>query len=410
MKYLILLVIIFFQSIAFSKRIENYQYPFTKPYMATVLSAISGSTVPYFSYKEIFIGDYKNRSNRNISTAGLLLHEGERRPLVFVLGGFGASIQEGSVRLLAYNLHTKMGFHVIAMPDQFFWYFALTTDKNVALGDFPADIKSYGLIMRKTLAKAQSMGLKFSDISIAGYSIGGMKSLFLAKQDKQDGFFNFKTVVAIDPSMSVLQSARLIDKAHNNWKQYTKRQKEILMQRGLSLHFKVTEKVANKNKNLLEFILKNFPYTEEQAQSFIGYQFLTKLVSYLKVSEFVNKTGLFKDTKELVSFGLFNYKTTFLQYYKRFLHPFYVKKEPNLSLKEFAYRSSLYSLKDFLSSSSNIFIQHNQDDVLLLNPEKSLNFLESTLNDRVLIYPTGGHLGNLWFPTNIKHFLNFFSR
>lgn len=410
MKYLILLIIICFQNTAFSKRIKNYKYPFAKRYMSTTLGSLSGSTIPYTPYKDIFLGNHRYRSNRNIPSAGLLLHKYETRPLVFVLGGFGAFASSGNVRVLSHYLHHKMGFHVIAMPDHLFWHFALTANKNIELGDFPNDIKNYSKLMKEALRKAQSMGLKFSDISIAGYSAGGLRSLFLAKQDKKEGFFNFKTVVAINPPFSVHQAGNVLDKAYNSWKKYTVKQKEILIQRGTSLYFKILDQP--KGTNLLDFILKNYPYTEKQSMGLIGYQFRKDLTSYLGSVEAVNKTGLYANIKTVDSynFNIYSYKVGFLEYINKFLYPFYSKKEYRLNKRKFIYRSSIYSLKRFLKSSSNVFIQHNQDDILLKNAKKDLKFLESILKNKILIYPTGGHAGNMWFPANIKHFLNFFIR
>lgn len=412
MKYFILFIILFYQQSALSKRIKNYQYPVSKPYMATLLTALSDSSVPYLNYDEILIDNYPERRSllpypsysKNVNNVGLLLHKGQRRPLVFVLGGFGASTAEGNVRLLAYYLHKKMGFHVLAMPDQWHWYTALTINSNV-IGYFPQDIKEYSVFMKKALAKAQSRGLDFSSISITGYSLGGLRSLFLAQQDKKEKFFNFKTIVAINPPTNVLQVGNVFDKYNSVWNAYTKKQQNILVDRSYKFYFSIAEQVKFKNKNILKFVLENFPYTEKQSKAFLGNYFTTVLNTYFRFFKRfqVKKISFKKQTapKDEISF---------VDYFSKFLYPYYLKRQPKLSIRAFAYRASLYSLKSFLSNSSNVFIQHNQDDVLLAKPKKDLKFLESTLKDRVFIYPTGGHLGNIWFPTNIQHFLSFFSK
>lgn len=419
MKNALVLIILFYSTLVSSKIVANYKYPFSKPYMATVLSALSSANIPYFRYRPILIDDYPHRKKQldlassKVPNVGLLMHKGKRRPLVFLLAGFAASKTDSSVRMLAYYLHVKLGFHVIAMPDQFNWYNALLTDKKLVLGDLPTDIQGYISLMKRSLQKTQASGLQFSDISIAGYSMGGLRSLFIAKQDKLDGFFNFKTVVAINPPISIFQAGKFIDKAYYQWKKYKQRQKEILINRAYAFLFKLEDQVSLKNKDLLGYVYNNFPYTESQAQALVGYTFLEKLTSYLEVSEGVNQTGAFAQTKEPFPYNLgviFDYKTNFLKYFSSFLYPVYRKKEVDLSVKDFLYRSSLYSLENFLKNSSNVFIQHNKDDVLLLNPESDLNFLESLLKDKIIIYPYGGHLGNMWFPTNIQHFLSFFSK
>ena len=41
---------------------------------------------------------------------------------------------------------------------------------------------------------------------------------------------------------------------------------------------------------------------------------------------------------------------------------------------------------------------HNADDVL--TERGSVDELKSVLGDRMILYPLGGHLGNLWFQEN----------
>jgi len=49
---------------------------------------------------------------------------------------------------------------------------------------------------------------------------------------------------------------------------------------------------------------------------------------------------------------------------------------------------------------------HNADD--FLTNRKSIEDLKDALGDRVVLYPYGGHLGNIWYPQNKRDALEIF--
>jgi hypothetical protein len=49
---------------------------------------------------------------------------------------------------------------------------------------------------------------------------------------------------------------------------------------------------------------------------------------------------------------------------------------------------------------------HNADDFFVQS--SSFDLLKETLGDQLTLYPTGGHLGNLWYPDNKEFALSYF--
>jgi pimeloyl-ACP methyl ester carboxylesterase len=74
--------------------------------------------------------------------------------------------------------------------------------------------------------------------------------------------------------------------------------------------------------------------------------------------------------------------------------------EPQANLESFIERGSLTHILDRLRENPKVFIMHNTDD--FLTDTKSIEQLKQALGDRVVLYPYGGHLGNLWYPQNKK--------
>jgi hypothetical protein len=53
-----------------------------------------------------------------------------------------------------------------------------------------------------------------------------------------------------------------------------------------------------------------------------------------------------------------------------------------------------------------VHIVHNADDLLV--ERKSLEGLKEALGDQVVLYPYGGHLGNLWYTENKEYAVKLF--
>ena len=75
------------------------------------------------------------------------------------------------------------------------------------------------------------------------------------------------------------------------------------------------------------------------------------------------------------------------------------------SLLQLIDQVSLYALEDYLRSSRKIAVMHNADD-LILGPG-DIGFLRRTFGDRLMLYPRGGHCGNLSYRVNAKDMLEF---
>jgi hypothetical protein len=59
---------------------------------------------------------------------------------------------------------------------------------------------------------------------------------------------------------------------------------------------------------------------------------------------------------------------------------------------------------DRLRDNPRVYIMHNSDD--FLTNRKSIDELKAALDDRLVLYPYGGHLGNVWYPQNKREALN----
>ena len=80
--------------------------------------------------------------------------------------------------------------------------------------------------------------------------------------------------------------------------------------------------------------------------------------------------------------------------------------EPQADMESFIERGSLGQILERLRSNPKVHIMHNADDFLA--NRKTIEALKAALGDQVMLYPYGGHVGNLWYPENKEYALRLF--
>jgi hypothetical protein len=68
-------------------------------------------------------------------------------------------------------------------------------------------------------------------------------------------------------------------------------------------------------------------------------------------------------------------------------------------------RLSLRRLEPYLQGADTVGLVHNADDIILAPGE--LQYLEGIFGARARVFPTGGHLGNLFHPDVIRAIVGF---
>ncbi|MGL4910280.1 MAG: serine/threonine protein kinase, partial [Cetobacterium sp.] len=62
-------------------------------------------------------------------------------------------------------------------------------------------------------------------------------------------------------------------------------------------------------------------------------------------------------------------------------------------------------IKTYLKNQNKIAVVTNEDDFILA--EKDKIFIKDVFKNNHLIYPVGGHCGNMFYETNVQKMLNF---
>jgi hypothetical protein len=96
----------------------------------------------------------------------------------------------------------------------------------------------------------------------------------------------------------------------------------------------------------------------------------------------------------------------FAAYIDGLLLPALQAREPGLTRAELVARVDLRAIEDYLRSSPKFGLMHNVDDIIL--GPGDIDWFRSVFGTRAVIYPSGGHCGNLDYRDNVAEIIRFF--
>lgn len=415
-----LLLLYFVLAVAVSanaKTPQSYDFPFSDPYLATVAGSLNESEMPpiVFDREVMGIATYENKPLPPLlhdlrEFAYSLSYQDEPAPLIFVIPGTGSNYNSGKTRFLQKVFH-HAGFHVITLNSTFNWRFAAMGSRSERPGIVSEDAEDLYRIMAM-IYEAVSPYVQVTDFHLTGYSLGAVTSAFIARLDEEAHLFDFKKVLLINPPVNVYTSARIFDRfVEENIGQGTDVFFDRLLDK-ISRYFQYKGGVTIDSEFLYD-IYRLDPLTQGELKGLIGIAFRFALaniiftVDLLSDQEYVipkgKNLGIGDSTTPYLKRSL-NWR--FTDYFEKVLLPYHRSTHPGDNFEDLFRLLGLKQIAGYLQSASHIGLMHNADDIIL--GPGDLEFLRDTFQDRAMIYPLGGHCGNLGFPPNVRYMVDFF--
>jgi hypothetical protein len=120
----------------------------------------------------------------------------------------------------------------------------------------------------------------------------------------------------------------------------------------------------------------------------------------------VPKNRVLSPTDNIFDYFLVSTHLSFIDYFNEYLFPYFQKQRPGLTKQAYIDSLSLKSIEGYLRSSTKFGVMTNENDFILTPGE--LDFLRQLFGERAMIYPRGGHLGNLEYKENLAYMVDFF--
>ena len=398
----------------------SYNFPIDDPYSATIIGSATMMTpgvsenIPLKVY-EIQIKDKKDIPDvfwyASKFKFSFSKQKNKKAPLIFVLAGTGSDYNTTRVKFMQRIFHDA-GYHTIAISSQMSQQFMISASSNSVPGLLLEDNKDIYKAMKLAYNKIKDQ-VEVTDFYIMGYSLGGSNAAVLSYIDEKEKVFNFKRVFMVNPPVDLYNSAVKLDKYLDDYTGGKTEGIEKLLNTTLAkVKGGLTSEYANIGADTIYNIVKGDILSDAEKKAYIGLafrlastdlnfisDFMTRSHVYTKNPEKVNKYTNMKEYLKAVNFA------TFEDYVNKIGFPYYKKHNKDYSIEALKREASLKVIEDYLRTSPKIAAVTNADE-LILN-EKDFAFLKDVFKDRLVIYPKGGHCGNMFYKENVDVMLKF---
>ena len=398
----------------------SYNFPIDDPYSATIIGSATMMTpgvsenIPLKVY-EIQIKDKKDIPDvfwyASKFKFSFSKQKNKKAPLIFVLAGTGSDYNATRVKFMQRIFHDA-GYHTIAISSQMSQQFMISASTNVIPGMLINDNEDIYKAMKFAYNKIKDQ-VEVTDFYIMGYSLGGTNAAVLSYIDEKEKAFNFKRVFMVNPPVELYDSAVKLDKYLDDYTGGKTVGIEKLLNTTLArVKDGLTSEYANIGSDTIYEIVKGDILSEAEKKAYIGLAFRLTSNDLNFISDFMNKSHVYTKNPEKVNkytnmkeyFKAVNF-ATFEDYVNKVGFPYYKKYNKDFTIEDLKREASLRVIEDYLRTSSKIAAVTNSDE-LILN-EKDINYLKDVFKDRLVIYPKGGHCGNMFYKENVDVMLKF---
>lgn len=404
--------------------IEEYGYPLSNPFEATIASTPVELRVEVPANEDIDQADYSLRLRPerefilpdNFWAVKRLTYRLARQPgpapLIFIISGTGASYAAGKTESLK-RLFYGAGYHVVQLSSPTSFDFIAAASRHATPGYSPEDAKDLYRVMQAV--RAQQRDLPVTEFHLTGYSLGALNAAFVSQLDETRQSFNFKRVLLLNPPVNLYTSIsnlnRLVQTRVEGIDSSTTFY-ELIFDK-LTRYYRRQAVIDLDAAMLFDFQQSPMRLTDEQMAMLIGSSFRFSSADIAFTSDLINRRGLIvppgypiDEGTSLEPFFRRALLCDFDCYLTEQLIPMWRARQGGGGLQQLIQQVSLYALEDYLRDNPRIGVMHNADD-LILSPG-DLGFLRRTFGERMTLYPRGGHCGNLDYRVNARHMLEFF--
>ena len=398
----------------------SYNFPIDDPYSATIIGSATMMTpgvsenIPLKVY-EIQIKDKKDIPDvfwyASKFKFSFSKQKNKKAPLIFVLAGTGSDYNTTRVKFIQRIFHDA-GYHTIAISSQMSQQFMISASSNSVPGLLLEDNKDIYKAMKLAYNKIKDQ-VEVTDFYIMGYSLGGSNAAVLSYIDEKEKVFNFKRVFMVNPPVDLYNSAVKLDKYLDDYTGGKTEGIEKLLNTTLAkVKGGLTSEYANIGADTIYNIVKGDILSDAERKAYIGLAFRLTSTDLNFISDFMTRSHVYTKNPEKVDkytnmkeyFKAVNF-ATFEDYVNKIGFPYYKKHNKDYSIEALKREASLKVIEDYLRTSPKIAAVTNADE-LILN-EKDFAFLKDVFKDRLVIYPKGGHCGNMFYKENVDVMLKF---
>ena len=400
----------------------NYGYPLENSYAATIIGTPKEFKAELPSYNRIPVKEYtlKLPGRRDIPDVFWFERDGlryaitaqkKKAPLVFAIAGTGSGHRSEKMKLLQRAFY-HAGYHVITLSSPTFSNFMLNASQTAIPGNLEQDSADLYQVMQQIMNKHTN--LPVTDYYLIGYSLGASQAAFVARHDEHKQAFKSNKVMMINPPLSLFNSVQILDKMlEDTIPPGTFNGFFDNFLANVSSYHSDHEKLTLFSQEFFYQAYRDRDPSDYNMQALIGVVFRLSSSDMIFFSDVFNNLGYLVPkntplgpTTSLTEYSKAARRLGFSDYVEEIYIPYFTRVS-GLSRQQIVEQSSLLSIKDYLQQSNKIGLMHNENDPILKPGE--IDTLKSLFPGRAMIYPHGGHCGNMEYKDNVAYMIDFFA-
>lgn len=398
---------------------QSYFYPFVNPYEATVMELPPEFEVrlpDQVPVREFVVRPFPKRDIPGVFwyEDGLvcsLVYQQHKAPLVFLVAGSGSRFDVPRMLKLQKVLY-QAGFHVISITSPTHMDFVVNAASGLP-GIAADDARDMYRVMDLAYRKVRR-DIEVSHFLLAGYSLGGFDAAFVSSLDEKEHRFDFRRVLLINPPVSLYDSVSaldrlLVDNVPGGMDNFDAWVRGIFRQ---TMHLSEAWGPGGLSGESMYRTYKRLQPSESNLAALVGLTARMNAADMIFTADVMNGGGYIvpknvelTSTTSLTCYAMVAYKTSFVDYFDQWLFPRCREKEPGLTRDALLRRESLRALEGYLNGSRKVGLIHNEDDIILVPGD--IEYLERLFGARARIFPSGGHMGNMFHPDVVAAITGF---
>lgn len=398
---------------------DEYNYPIKNPYKATIIGS-NALTVKETSEKvpskiyTLKIKPFKKPPESlwyEDSFKFSASIQKEEAPLIFVIAGTGSDYKSKKMKDFE-KIFYKAGYSVILISSPLNQNFLVTAGTSKVPGVPMDDSKDLYKVMKTAYNKIKDKA-KVSDFYVTGYSLGATESAYVSYIDETEQFFNFKRVLLINPAVNLYTSAKILDDMLDNNIPGGRNNIGKFIDQIIQDMAEELGRDAKLSEDSISTLFKDDVFTDKELSTLIGVSFRFTAIDINYISDLLTKSGVYtdKDPNKFQDLEPIFEKidgASFTDYINRIGYPFYKAKDKTLTFDKLVDRTDMKTIENYLINNKKIAMVTNKDEIILSKSDKK--FLADTFQNKSIIYPYGGHCGNMFYKENVENMLRFFDQ
>jgi pimeloyl-ACP methyl ester carboxylesterase len=329
--------------------------------------------------------------------------------LLFIVAGVGSTPFFGVAPYLA-SLFYRENFHVVILPSPISWNFALSASRSGAPGYAPEDARDLYTVMQRTLATLKDRyDLRITTIDFMGVSLGALEGAYLSVIEAEEAKVGIAKYLLVNPPIDLAYAIKQLDQWNALASKFGPDKSQELVSKALAIVDSFSGEKQDDPKVFDRLVKKFAVFTKEELQFLVAQSLQSQLPELVYVTQVIHDQNILSAPKDEMRKRLDEAKQfTLTNYNEKIGLPLWRRQaaEPQADLATFIEHSSLVHILDRLRDNPKVYIMHNADDFLI--NRKSIEDLKEAMGARLVLYPDGGHLGNLWYPKNKRDALEIF--